>query len=194
MPISEATYDVVLASHVLEHVANPLRALQEWNRVLRSNGTILAIVPCKWRNFDRKREFTSFEHILEDFERNVSEDDLTHIDEILSFHDLDLDPLAGSLAEFKERCAKNASVRAMHHHVFSPETLIAVFDYMRMRVLHIAVERPDHIIILAQKISPAEYTAVQSYNQSFLQPAAKWRRHDPIGASSARLQMNGRRG
>jgi len=32
--VPDETYDFVLASHVLEHIANPLRALQEWKRVL----------------------------------------------------------------------------------------------------------------------------------------------------------------
>ena len=32
--IDDASYDVVLASHTLEHIANPLRALSEWRRVV----------------------------------------------------------------------------------------------------------------------------------------------------------------
>src|SRR6266481_1911809 len=45
--IPDGAYDFVLASHVLEHVANPLRALQEWKRVLVPEGTVLVIVPDK---------------------------------------------------------------------------------------------------------------------------------------------------
>jgi len=31
---------------------------------------------------------TSFEHIVNDFLRNIAEDDLTHLKEVLSLHDL----------------------------------------------------------------------------------------------------------
>ena len=43
--IPDASYDFVAASHVLEHTANPLRALQEWKRVLRPGGALLVLVP-----------------------------------------------------------------------------------------------------------------------------------------------------
>jgi len=36
--IADNGYDFVLSSHCLEHVANPLAALQEWRRVTRPGG------------------------------------------------------------------------------------------------------------------------------------------------------------
>src|SRR4051794_38319112 len=36
--IKSNTYDFVLSSHSLEHTANPLKALKEWNRILKANG------------------------------------------------------------------------------------------------------------------------------------------------------------
>ena len=32
------TYDVLLSSHTLEHIANPLRALSEWKRIVGDDG------------------------------------------------------------------------------------------------------------------------------------------------------------
>jgi SAM-dependent methyltransferase len=153
--ISNAKYDFVLASHVLEHTANPLRALQEWKRVLIPGGTLLVIVPNKVETFDHRRPLTSFEHLEQDFQANTQEDDLSHLQEILSLHDLDLDPLAGSAEQFQERCLRNVSVRAMHHHVFSSDLLIQLFNYLQMRVLNLAMERPFHIVGFAQKVEPA---------------------------------------
>lgn len=153
--IPDATYDFVIASHVLEHVANPLRALLEWRRVLRANGALLILVPDKQNTFDRKRPFTSFEHIQVDFAAGVGEDDLTHLDEVLALHDLRLDPWAGSPRQFQGRCLQNASVRAIHHHVFSEEVLALMLEHIGMRTLSIARERPIHIIAFAQKTDAA---------------------------------------
>src|SRR5882762_3162326 len=98
--IADEQYDFVAASHVLEHSANPLRAVQEWKRVLKPDGALLVIVPYKYGTFDRRRSFTAFEHVEADFRAKVSEGDLTHVDEILSRHDLSLDPGAGSPEQF----------------------------------------------------------------------------------------------
>ena len=43
LPFKDATYDFVFASHVLEHVPNDTKAIQEIRRILRPNG--LAILP-----------------------------------------------------------------------------------------------------------------------------------------------------
>jgi SAM-dependent methyltransferase len=151
--ISDETYDFVVASHVLEHIANPLRALREWRRVLKANGVLLIVVPDKRNTFDRKRPFTSFEHIAADFANGTDEGDLTHLDEILFLHDLSLDPLAGSRQQFQERCLQNASIRAIHHHVFSQRVLNHMIESVDMQVLSLRCERPIHITGFAQKLT-----------------------------------------
>ena len=42
--IDDSKYDFVICSNVLEHIANPLKALNEFKRVLK-NGFIAIIVP-----------------------------------------------------------------------------------------------------------------------------------------------------
>src|SRR5579872_5073485 len=150
--IPEKTYDFVLASHVLEHIANPLRALKEFERVLKPGGVMLILVPDKRNTFDHRRPFTPFEHIEADFQSNVQEDDLTHLDEVLLLHDLRLDPEAGSRGQFKDRCLRNSTFRAMHHHVYSPEVLSRMLQRFDMSVLSLTQERPFHIVGFAQKV------------------------------------------
>jgi len=149
--IGDETYDFVLACHVLEHVANPLRAVQEWKRVLVPGGGLLVMVPDRRRSFDHKRPVTSFEHIDADFQANTTEDDLTHLDEILALHDFNLDRGAGSPQEFRERCLQNSHFRAMHHHVFDPELLRLVFVRLGMRALVTCFEGPCHVVGFAEK-------------------------------------------
>jgi len=178
--IASESYDFVAASHVLEHVANPLRALQEWKRIVKPSGTILIVLPHKANTFDHRRHFTTFDHIRSDFESSVTEADLTHLEEILELHDMDLDPPAGSREQFRKRCLQNRSKRAMHHHVFSPELIVEMFSLLEMRVLNVAVERPYHIIVDAMKPSPSERVDVHLENAGFLNAQAEWRKHDPF--------------
>src|SRR6266853_2687067 len=177
--IVNGSYDFVAASHVLEHVANPLCALQEWKRILKPSGTILVVVPHKAGTFDHRRPFTTLDHIKADFESNVTEADLTHLEEILELHDLELDPPAGSPGQFQERCLQNLSKRAMHHHVFSPELLVDMFSFLGMRVLNVAVDRPFHIIIHAKKPNEVEQGG-DLENAAFLQSEAGWRKRNPF--------------
>lgn len=119
--IDAGSYDFLLSSNCLEHVANPLRAMAEWNRVLKPGGCMILVLPNKRANFDHRRPFTTFEHLLEDFACGTAEDDLTHLDEILALHDLSRDPGAGDHEAFRRRSICNHANRALHHHVFNRE-------------------------------------------------------------------------
>jgi SAM-dependent methyltransferase len=177
--IRDGSYDFVLASHVLEHVANPLRAIEEWRRVLVPGGTMLVIVPDRRATFDRRRTPTSFEHIEADFRNNTTEQDLTHLDEILALHDLALDRSSGSGPQFQERSLRNAAIRALHHHVFVPEVLVRMFSRVQMGVLSVAIERPFHIVGFAQRVDAVDREEAELQNLDFL-GAAEWRKHDPL--------------
>jgi len=178
--IPDEAYDFVLASHVLEHVANPLGALAEWKRVLRRRGAMLVIVPDLRVSFDRNRNPTSFEHIEADWANGTSEADLGHIQEILTCHDLGLDPGAGSALQFRERCLRNFTIRALHHHVFVPEVVLRMLDVIGMKVLSLAIERPAHIVALAVRTDAHEAEDAQRQNLGFLEEQAEWRKRDPL--------------
>jgi len=146
----DATYDCAIASHCLEHIANPLKALLEWRRVLRKDGLLLLILPHRDHTFDWRRPATSLEHMRDDFQRGTPETDLSHLDEILALHDLSRDPPAGTLEEFKNRCLKNAGFRAMHHHVFVPETAAQLIGEAGYSVVRRDVQA-SNIILLGKK-------------------------------------------
>jgi SAM-dependent methyltransferase len=56
LPFADHSVDFVLASHVLEHFPDPIRALLEWCRVARRY--VVLVVPHRDRTFDRERPLT----------------------------------------------------------------------------------------------------------------------------------------
>ena len=43
---ADETFDCILASHVIEHLIDPISTLQEIHRILRPGGIFIAMVPC----------------------------------------------------------------------------------------------------------------------------------------------------
>jgi SAM-dependent methyltransferase len=148
--VPDGTYDAVLASHVLEHLANPLGALAEWRRVVGPDGHILLIVPQREGTFDHRRPLTTLDHLRGDAQHNTGEEDLTHLPEILRLHDLARDPGAGSRESFERRCHENLKHRAMHHHVFDEHSIVEVCQVADLDVLTVDVKPPFHIVCLCR--------------------------------------------
>jgi SAM-dependent methyltransferase len=150
LPVDDESYDCLVASHCLEHIANPVKALVEWKRVIRPRGFLLLILPHRDLTFDWRRPITTVEHLREDFRNDTPETDLSHLDEILALHDLSRDPAAGTPEQFKERCLKNAQFRAIHHHVFAPETAAELMGEVGFSIVRQDVQE-SHIITLGSK-------------------------------------------
>jgi SAM-dependent methyltransferase len=149
--IASGAYDFVLSSHAIEHCANPLRALGEWSRVLKPGGLLALIAPHRDGAFDHRRPLTTLAHLVEDFDRDVGEDDMTHLDEILALHDLSLDPGGDDSLTFKARALRNLDNRCLHHHVF--DTALAREMVERAGFLVLSASRPTRmdIVVLARK-------------------------------------------
>lgn len=145
--ISASSYEFVLSSNCLEHVANPLQAIEEWVRVIAPNGYLLLVLPNKASNFDHRRPTTSFEHIVEDYKTNITEHDLTHLDEILELHDLSMDPPAGDYESFRKRSLDNFSNRGLHHHVFDIAVIKEMFGYFRIDLIQADTIATDFVAL-----------------------------------------------
>lgn len=145
--VESNSYDVVLSSNCLEHVANPLKALREWKRVLNGSGIIVLILPNKIYNFDHNRPDTTLAHLLEDDRNDVTEYDMTHFDEIMSLHDLDRDPWAGTYENFKKRSMKNFENRAFHHHIFDLKLCEDILKHTGFTVLNSFTADENHICL-----------------------------------------------
>lgn len=145
--IEAGRYEFAISSNCLEHLANPLGALEEWVRVVRPGGLLLVAVPDRRATFDHRRPVTTMEHLEEDHRAGTGEDDLTHLPEILSLHDLEMDPPAGDADAFRARSERNFENRCLHHHVFDAELLRAMAERLGLRVLRLDVVETDHVML-----------------------------------------------
>jgi SAM-dependent methyltransferase len=133
LPFHDHSLDYVLASHVLEHVANPIAALAEWYRVVRPGGHIYLIVPDRRATWEHTRELTPVDHMIEDFVRGTTAVDATHIDEFVFQADWsifspetpaeDVSAKQAELARTLRWAVENREEINIHFHTFEPSNL-----------------------------------------------------------------------
>jgi SAM-dependent methyltransferase len=148
--VPDHQYDFVLSSHNLEHFANPVKALKQWQRISRPGGGLILVLPNYQFTFDHRRAPTPVTHMFDDYSRGTQEDDLTHLDEILRAHDRDMDPGSGSAEEFRQRSLNNFANRCLHHHVFNKQNSLELLNGIGAKVLAIETAWPFHIFVLAR--------------------------------------------
>jgi predicted SAM-dependent methyltransferase len=148
--IADDSYDFVLSSHSLEHTSNPVRALKEWMRVVKPQGAIIIILPEYRWTFDWKRQPTPVAHMIEDYERGTDETDLSHLPEILEYHDLSRDPGGQTQDAFHQRSLLNFENRCLHHHVFDQSNSRGLLESVGLRVEVQELVKPYHIVLLAR--------------------------------------------
>lgn len=141
--IESEKYDFVISSNVFEHIANPLKALNEFKRVIKKDGYIVIIVPYYKNTFDYKRPVTTIEHIREDFKNSVGEDDLTALNEVVELTDESSEVHNNhpnknfDKNSFEAYCKDNFKNRGMHHHVFDVDLLSSIANEVDLKVLDV---------------------------------------------------------
>ncbi|MDE1191954.1 MAG: methyltransferase domain-containing protein [Arachidicoccus sp.] len=141
-------YEFVLSCHSLEHIANPIKALIRWNKLLKPGGKLCLILPDKKYTFDFNRPYTTFSHLIEDYKKNIDEHDETHFKEVIQLHDLSKD-VKQNKQEFIERTRNNFINRCVHHHVFSFELINELLNYCGFETIINKEFAPFHLFTFA---------------------------------------------
>ena len=149
--VADSSYDFVLSCHSLEHVANPIKALKDWSRVMKKNGRLVLVLPNKEFTFDNKRPITKLTHLIEDFKNDITEDDNTHFEEVIALHDFKYDSFVQSKDDFIKRTELNFENRAVHHHVFDLNLVKELLAYCDFDLVHQQTYPPFHLVSVAQK-------------------------------------------
>ncbi|HWN23405.1 MAG TPA: methyltransferase domain-containing protein [Gaiellaceae bacterium] len=168
--IADGSYDVLLSSHTLEHLANPLGALAEWKRVVGPAGHLILVVPHSENTFDHRRPVTTLAHLEADLAHSTAEDDDTHLQEFMELCDLRRVPERLSRVAFETRTRQQLENRTVHHHVFDTELVGRLLDRAGFRMLGLEPTLPFHIVAVA-RAARAEVD-----NDAFLSAEAGWRR------------------
>lgn len=150
--IEDESYEFLLSSENLEHIANPLKALKEFSRVVKVGGIILVVVPGKDTSFDHNREYTTYNHLLEDYHTDIGEDDLSHLKEIIEKHDYQMDVKCGGKNNFIERAKKNIENRCLHHHVFDEECMRSSFEFAGIEVIKVTELVNGNLAIVGKRL------------------------------------------
>jgi glycosyltransferase involved in cell wall biosynthesis/SAM-dependent methyltransferase len=74
LPLEDNSVEFVISSHVIEHFPDPIKALKEWRRVVRSGGYIYVIAPHKERTFDKNRQRTTLAELIERHQTGICPD------------------------------------------------------------------------------------------------------------------------
>ena len=149
--VPDLSYDFVLSCHSLEHVANPIKALKDWSRVMKTNGRLVLVLPNKEFTFDNKRPITKLSHLIDDFTNNITEEDSTHFEEVITLHDFKQDTFVQSKEDLIKRTNLNIENRAVHHHVFDLELVKELLIYCGFEMIHQQTYPPFHLVSVAQK-------------------------------------------
>ena len=127
--VANEAFDFVVAAHVIEHMRNPFGALANWFRVLRPGGLLYLIVPDKRKTFDKERDRTPLNHIINDYQvPSVFFDYLHFID--YAKH-VNCKQGENVLVEAGRLHASNYSI---HFHAFEPEDVTAMLMWFAENV------------------------------------------------------------
>lgn len=146
-------YDFIVSSNCIEHIANPLKAFRAMAEILAPGGSLIAVLPRKQTNFDRRRRTTRFSHLLDDFTNDVGEDDATHAAEFIERFDISLAHFIPSHEAFVEMIRDNHKIRYMHHHVFDLQLLRACAAFAGLDTVDARSAGTDYVILARKSVS-----------------------------------------
>lgn len=130
--LADASQDALVASHVIEHLANPVAALVEFQRVLRPGGQLVLVVPDREHTFDWVRAPTPYAHLLAEHQAGVVDVSEAHIREFCR-------------SIYMQRPVHPPQVRAWHDPRRLDDGLVALH---RRRSIHVHCWAPEEFASL----------------------------------------------
>lgn len=134
--ILSETQDFVISAHVIEHMRNPLGALESWIRVLKPGGILYLVVPDYRKIFDRDRDPTSLSHVITDYELRSTNRDWQHYLEYARFVDKAPDVKAHAL----DLLTRDYSI---HFHCWVPDSMEELLRYFALRIAPVSIWGPS---------------------------------------------------
>jgi SAM-dependent methyltransferase len=124
--VADGSQDFVVANHVLEHLEDPIAALEAFGRVLRPGGIAFIALPEHERTFDAPREATTIEHLERDHAEGPAGSRPGHYEEWVRL--VERFDEAVVAARSRDLDAKDDSI---HFHVFSRHSWTGLLLHLR---------------------------------------------------------------
>jgi hypothetical protein len=123
--IADGSLRFLIANHVIEHLEDPMAAIELFLRKLGNGGILFLAVPDMRRTFDHGRAETTCEHLREDHQSGSSHSRAQHFDEWAQH----VEGLSGIAA--KERAAAlNAMGYSIHFHCWTLDGFRYFLDHL----------------------------------------------------------------
>ena len=119
--IRNSTQDFVIANHFLEHCQDPIKAIENMLRILRTDGILYLAIPDKRYTFDCDRPITPIEHLLKDYAESPNWSKRSHFEDWVKYIDKIKDDAD---AEVRVNYLMNMGY-SIHYHVW---TQLELFD------------------------------------------------------------------
>jgi SAM-dependent methyltransferase len=113
--VDDRSFDFVVASHVVEHLEDPIRSVISLLRVVRPGGIVLILLPDRRHTFDANRPATPIAHIVRDYCAGPTWSQRAHFDEWVNI----VEGLRGDAARARAD-ALQAQHYPIHFHVWTP--------------------------------------------------------------------------
>ncbi len=150
-------YDFLIINHVIEHVANPIKVIEELFRILKRNGKLVISAPDKDYTFDKHRGLTSFEHLLSEYKENVTTvTDAHYLDFLKAVHPELMSGSPESLAAH----IQNVRNRREHAHVWDS---LSFQDFMKEALNHLNIKAECLFLHTAEKNHFEYFSVWQKY-------------------------------
>jgi ubiquinone/menaquinone biosynthesis C-methylase UbiE len=123
---ADGSVDFVIANHLLEHLEDPIRGLQEMVRVIRKGGVLYTALPDPRVTFDVDRDLTSVDHVVDEYRHGTSQTREGHYQEWVA-------KAEQHVAWMQEAGVRSGSARvrelmemdySIHFHVWRPDTFL----------------------------------------------------------------------
>ena len=126
--LKDGSLDFIIACHVIEHLRNPLLAMETAWKKLKPGGKLVLLVPHRDLTFDKNRELTTLEHLILDYEHPNRNRDFLHF---LEFYEK-----AFVTADYAHKAATefNSAFSDIHYHVWNEDSFLAMMNYFSQGV------------------------------------------------------------
>lgn len=128
--IDDESVDFVIANHLVEHLDNPIRGLEEMGRVLRPGGVLYLALPDPRATFDVERQLTTVQHLVDEYRNGSDQTREAHFRDWVE--KVEQETHFGSRDEIETRVQALLKMDySIHYHVWRPDTFMDFISAVR---------------------------------------------------------------